>query len=153
VESERTIPILPCRQIDDVVPFYEALGSFDPMTSMGSLIWQVPDTTILHRAFSDGLRARFGRVPSPGIPRMTRPRRRQGEADDGGPTSQLDLVLRAAARQGDALGEPQTAILMLHAGLVRHAGAPAVERPPVLAYLAELLDDLVASPPEPARPR
>lgn len=173
-----------------MVPFYEALGfrvtyrqakpnpylclaraavdihffglaSFDPNDSMGSIVWLVPDTLTLHRAFSNGLRARFGRVPLSGIPRMTRPRRKQGagggftvvdpggnwlrisspsdEADDVGPSSQLDLVLRAAARQGDAHGDPTRAISMLDAGLLRHADMSPADRLTALVYLAELL--------------
>lgn len=106
---ERTIPGLPCRHLDDVLPFYTALGfevtyrqerpnpyaavrrggielhffgvaEFDPEESMGSVVVLVPDTAALHGAFAAGLRAAFGKVPVSGIPRMTRPRRMQGTA-------------------------------------------------------------------------
>jgi hypothetical protein len=45
----------------------------------------------------------------------------------------------SAARQGDARGNEAAAIAVLEAGLTRHADATAVERVPVLVYLAELL--------------
>lgn len=109
VRTEFTIPGLPCRDLDDVVPFYTALGfeqtfrqqrpnpyaalrrggielhffavpGFDPADSMGSVVVLVPDTAALHDAFAAGLRAAFGRVPVSGTPRMTRPRRKQGTA-------------------------------------------------------------------------
>jgi catechol 2,3-dioxygenase-like lactoylglutathione lyase family enzyme len=188
----RTIPILPCRDIDDIVPFYEALGfrvthrqvrpnpfvalqredvdlqffglaAFDPATSMGSCLLVVPDTRMLFDEFAAGLRERYGRLPVSGIPRITRPRERRGAGggfsvvDPGGnwirvtqdregasdatpaTTGPLELVLQAAARQGDARGEEATAIEMLRNGLERHPDAPDAERLPVLTYLAELL--------------
>jgi hypothetical protein len=101
------VPILPCASIEDMLTFYSALGfrrtylqtrpnpylamslddielhffsmpDFAPAESYGSCILQVPDTAALHRAFSDGLRAAYGRVvPLSGIPRTTRPRPRK----------------------------------------------------------------------------
>jgi hypothetical protein len=101
------IPALPCRALDDSLPFYRALGfevtyrqerpnpyaavrrddielhlfgvpEFDPAESMHTVIVLVPDTGALHAAFAAGLREAFGKVPVSGIPRMTRPRRMQG---------------------------------------------------------------------------
>ena len=101
------IPTLPCRDLDDALPFYRALGfeviyhqvrpnpyaavrrddielhlfgvpGFDPAESMHSVIMLVPDTGALHASFAAGLREAFGKVPASGIPRMTRPRRMQG---------------------------------------------------------------------------
>jgi hypothetical protein len=103
----RTVPLLPCRELDDVVPFYEALGfrvtyrqakpnpivsfrredvdlmffgvaGFDPEASMGSCLLIVPDTRALFEEFAAGLRAHYGRLPISGIPRITRPRVRRG---------------------------------------------------------------------------
>jgi catechol 2,3-dioxygenase-like lactoylglutathione lyase family enzyme len=100
-----TIPILPCRDVDEIVAFYEALGftrtyrqlrpnpyvalqrgdlnlhffglpTFDPATSLGSCIVQVADADTLYRAFAAGLRAAYGKLPATGIPRVTRPRKR-----------------------------------------------------------------------------
>lgn len=94
--GERTIPILPCRALDDVIPFYEAFGfevayrqarpnpygvvrrddldlhfaaidGFDPQTSYASAIVLVDDADELHRAFAEGLRAAYGRLPASGI--------------------------------------------------------------------------------------
>jgi catechol 2,3-dioxygenase-like lactoylglutathione lyase family enzyme len=100
-------PILPCRDVDEAIAFYEALGftrtfrqarpnpyavvrcgdlhvhlagidGFDPEQSYASVIIVVPDPDALYRLFADGLRAAYGRVPASGIPRMVRPRKRWG---------------------------------------------------------------------------
>jgi catechol 2,3-dioxygenase-like lactoylglutathione lyase family enzyme len=188
--GERTIPILPCRDLEETARFYEALGfvvtyrqlrpnpyvavqrggldlhffaleDFDPETSMGSAIVLVRDPGELFDAFAAGLRGVFGKLPITGIPRITRPRRKQGMAggftvvDPGGnwlrisslsedadtPTDSagtLDRVLLNATRQGDSHGDVPTAISVLKVGLDRHADAPNVDRIPLLAYLAEL---------------
>ncbi|RJL31390.1 hypothetical protein [Bailinhaonella thermotolerans] len=109
MRSETVIPCLPCRHLDDVLPFYMALGfdvtyrqerpnpyaavvregielhffglpEFDPTQSLGNVIVLVPDTEALHASFAAGLRAAYGKIPVSGIPRMTRPRRMQGTA-------------------------------------------------------------------------
>ena len=100
-------PILPCRDIDEAIAFYEALGftrtyrqvrpnphavvergelavhlfgmdGFDPADSYGSVIITVPDPDALYASFAAGLRAAYGRLPVAGIPRMVRPRKRWG---------------------------------------------------------------------------
>lgn len=105
--GERTYAILPCRALEEIVPFYEALGfvvtyrqerpnpylvvrradlqlhfagiaGFDPEQSYGSVIVVVPDADALHREFEAGLRAWLGKVPASGIPRLLRPRRKRG---------------------------------------------------------------------------
>jgi len=193
VRTETVIPGLPCRDLDDVLPFYAALGfeltyrvqrpspfasvrrggidlhffavdGFDPADSMGSVVVLVPDTGALHRAFSAGLRAAFGRVPLSGIPRMTRPRSKQGMTagfsvvdpggnwlrisgygddgdDEGGPdaSGRLSRVMATAARQADSRGDEAAGVRVLATGLARHADAPATERVPALIYLIELL--------------
>ena len=188
--SERVIPGLPCRDLDDVLPFYTALGfettyrqqrpnpfaaverggialhffsvpGFDPADSMGSVVIVVPDTDQLHRAFAAGLKAAFGKVPVAGIPRMTRPRRRQGTSrgfsvvDPGGnwlrispnddsddePTEdagRLGRAVAAAARQADSHGDLTAGIRVLESGLDRHEDAPPGQRYPAIVYLAEL---------------
>jgi catechol 2,3-dioxygenase-like lactoylglutathione lyase family enzyme len=107
VPTATVIPALPCRDLDEALPFYRALGfevtyrqerpnpyaavrrddielhffavpGFDPGESMHTVIVLVPDTGALHAAFAAGLREAFGKVPVSGIPRMTRPRRIQG---------------------------------------------------------------------------
>ncbi|MFJ1538051.1 VOC family protein [Micromonospora chalcea] len=106
--NETTIPLLPCRSLDDVAPFYQALGfevthrqerpnpylalrredlnlhffgmaGFDPADSYGSCLVLVDDLAVLHRAFADGMRAAYGKVLVSGVPRMTRPRPRRNQ--------------------------------------------------------------------------
>lgn len=194
VTEDRIVALLPCRRLDDVLPFYQALGfeqtyrqarpnpylcvrrgpldlhffgleSFDPEQSMGSVLVLTADTGALYRSFATGLRTAYGKLPTVGIPRITRPRRKQGVpggftvVDPGGnwlrvtatgteeepaeaehaDVGRLDRVLRTAARQGDARGDDATAIAVLDAGLARHAGAAPAERLPLLVYRAELL--------------
>lgn len=97
--TERTIPILPCRSIDDVLAFYRALGfavtyqqerpniyavvvrggielqffvmkGFDPAGSYSTCYVLVSDVDALYDAFRSGLRSALGRVPTRGIPRI-----------------------------------------------------------------------------------
>jgi catechol 2,3-dioxygenase-like lactoylglutathione lyase family enzyme len=97
--TERTIPILPCPSIDDVLAFYRALGfsltyqqerpntyavvqrggielqffvlkGLDPAQSYGSCYVLVSDVDGLYEAFNAGLREAVGRVPTRGIPRI-----------------------------------------------------------------------------------
>ncbi|MED7927519.1 hypothetical protein SMD20_24890 [Nonomuraea sp. LP-02] len=134
---ETVIPLLPCRQLDDVLPFYRALGfdvtyrqerpnpyaavrrggvelhffgvpGFDPEQSMGSVVVVVPDTGALHAAFAAGLRAAFGKVPVSGIPRMTRPRRVQGTSGGFVVVDPGGNWVRISRRKEDA-GEPDPA--------------------------------------------
>lgn len=106
------VPALPCRDIDEVRDFWTALG-FDvtyrqlrpnpylavrrggvdihyfgldglaPQDSYSTCIVVVDDTAPVFEAFAAGLRARYGRLPLTGFPRITRPRRR---ANAGGTT-------------------------------------------------------------------
>jgi catechol 2,3-dioxygenase-like lactoylglutathione lyase family enzyme len=105
--GELTYPILPCRDLDDAIGFYEALGftktyrqirpnpyavvarddlqfhlfgmpEFDPEQSYGSVSVVVPDPDALYQSFATGLRAVYGKLPIRGIPRVTRPRKRFG---------------------------------------------------------------------------
>ncbi|MGA4990427.1 hypothetical protein [Nonomuraea bangladeshensis] len=136
--SETVIPLLPCRQLDDVLPFYRALGfdvtyrqerpnpyaavrrggvelhffgvpGFDPEQSMGSVVVVVPDTGALHAAFAAGLRAAFGKVPVSGIPRMTRPRRVQGTSGGFVVVDPGGNWVRISRRKEDDAGEPDPA--------------------------------------------
>lgn len=109
----------------------------------------VPDADTLYRAFADGLRAAYGKVPRAGIPvagfSVVDPGEswlrayRCGDSEDAQEKVRgLALVVRSAARQGDARGDDAAALKMLDAGLARHAGAPTIERLPALVYRAEL---------------
>ena len=105
--NERTYPCLPCRDLDEAITFYEALGftrtyrqlrpnpyavvqrqdwhihlfgmeDFDPAASYGSVIVVVPDPDALYRDFAAGLRVVYKKLPISGIPRILRPRKRFG---------------------------------------------------------------------------
>jgi catechol 2,3-dioxygenase-like lactoylglutathione lyase family enzyme len=105
--NERTYPILPCRELDESIAFYETLGfkrtyrqvrpnpyavvalediqihlfgmdGFDPANSYGSVIVAVPDPDSLYHDFAAGLRKTHGKLPVSGIPRITRPRKKYG---------------------------------------------------------------------------
>lgn len=183
------IPLLPCRHLDDTLAFYEALGfertyrqqrpnpyavvvrddiqihlhgveGFDPESSLGNVLVVVPDADALYEAFADGLRAAYGKLPSAGIPRILRPRKRfgtvrgfsvvdpggnwlrvqrKGDAEERGSQARgLPRAIEAAARHGDARGHHPDALEILDAGLARFADAPPVERVRALLYRAEL---------------
>jgi catechol 2,3-dioxygenase-like lactoylglutathione lyase family enzyme len=103
--DDRTVPILPCSDIDVMIAFYEALGfrctyrqvkpnphavmergtiglhfggfdGFEPTNSYGSCIVVTDDADALYADFAAGIRAKEGRLPVTGIPRFTRPRKK-----------------------------------------------------------------------------
>jgi catechol 2,3-dioxygenase-like lactoylglutathione lyase family enzyme len=105
--NERTYPILPCRDLDEAISFYESLGfrktylqvrpnpyavvalgdiqihlfgmeGFDPAQSYGSVIIAVPDPDRLYHDFAQRMRAAYGKLLVAGIPRILRPRKRYG---------------------------------------------------------------------------
>ncbi|GAA2904845.1 hypothetical protein GCM10010517_70980 [Streptosporangium fragile] len=111
--DEITVPLLPCRSIDEIVEFYTMLGftrtyyqvrpnpyvsleredlrlgffgipDFNPEDSYGTCVVIVPDTGQLFEAFAAGMREAHGKLPVSGIPRMTRPRKRKNAEDHSG---------------------------------------------------------------------
>src|SRR5262245_58892343 len=105
--NERTYPILPCKELDESISFYESLGfkrtyrqlrpnpyavvalediqihlfgidGFRATDSYGTAIVAVPDPDQLYRAFAARLRETFGKLPAVGIPRILRPRKKFG---------------------------------------------------------------------------
>lgn len=192
--NERTYPCLPCTELDPAVSFYEALGfvrtyhqlrpnpyavvqredlqlhlfgmkGFQPEQSYATAIVAVPDPDALYRTFAAGLRAKYGKLPVKGIPRVTRPRKRYDTVygfsvvDLGGnwlrisalgavESASEDVVtgkhvglagaLAVAARLGDAKGDERQALRTLESALKRFADAPAPERAQALLYRAEL---------------
>ena len=105
--NERTYAILPCRELDESIAFYETLGfkrtyrqvrpnpcavvaledihihlagidGFNPVDSYGSVIIVVPDPDSLYRTFAARLRDTYGKLPVVGIPRILRPRKKYG---------------------------------------------------------------------------
>jgi catechol 2,3-dioxygenase-like lactoylglutathione lyase family enzyme len=104
--NEVTVPLLPCRDIDEIDEFYTALGfhrtyrqtrpnpylalrredlhlhffgmpGVEPAESYSTCLVLVEDIGELYRAFAAGMRAAYGKVLVAGIPRMTRPRPRK----------------------------------------------------------------------------
>lgn len=183
-----TVPLLPCPDIDEIVDFYRMLGfertfhqtrpnpyvavkredlelhffgmpGFDPAESYGTCLVMVPDTGELYEAFAAGMRAKHGRVLVRGIPRMTRPRRRQDDytgfslIDPGGNwirifrnrkddpvefTSKLAKALHNAVVLADSHGDEQQALKILDGALGREVDAPAEDREAALEFRAEL---------------
>ncbi|WP_117210132.1 VOC family protein [Allorhizocola rhizosphaerae] len=112
--NEITVPLLPCRSIDEIAEFYTMLGftrtyyqvrpnpyvslkredlqldffgmpeDFDPANSYGTCLVIVPDTGELFEAFAAGMREAHGKILVSGIPRMTRPRKRKNADDHSG---------------------------------------------------------------------
>lgn len=112
--NEITVPLLPCRSIDEIVEFYTMLGfaqtyyqvrpnpyvslqrediqlgffgmpdGFKPEDSYGTCLVVVPDTGALFDAFADGMRRAHGKLLVSGIPRMTRPRKRKNADNHSG---------------------------------------------------------------------
>ena len=97
--TEKTIPILPCRSIDEILTFYESLGfavtyrqerpntfaivergaielqffvlkALEPADNWSTCYVLVSDVDTLYEAFTDGLRRSLGKLPSRGIPRI-----------------------------------------------------------------------------------
>ncbi|WP_030154891.1 hypothetical protein [Glycomyces sp. NRRL B-16210] len=111
--GEVTIPLLPCRSIDETAEFYRMLGfelthhqtrpnpyiamaredwqlhffgidELDPEGNMGTCLVFVPDTGALWESFAAGMRAAHGKLLVSGIPRMTRPRKRANTGNMAG---------------------------------------------------------------------
>jgi len=100
------IPVLPCRALDDIVPFYSTLGfeialrqerpnpyaalrwrgadihffglpAHDAARNSTTCLLIVEEVETLHAEFAEALRGLFGRIPSKGAPRLTRMRPKQ----------------------------------------------------------------------------
>jgi catechol 2,3-dioxygenase-like lactoylglutathione lyase family enzyme len=189
--NEVTIPALPCRDLDVSIAFYEALGfvrtfrqqrpnpyavvsrddfhvhlftidGFDPEQSYATVIVLVPDADELYEAFAAGLRAAYGKLPSAGIPRILRPRKKEGTVrgftiiDPGGnwlrvsklgdteeqaqeeKMSGLARVINNSARLGDAHGDHAFALKLIDNGLAKFTDAPRLDRARALLFRAEL---------------
>ncbi len=99
--TESIIPLLPCSSLPEMLEFYQALGFtityqqespylyaavqrgaialnfaslrvYGAKNAFGAYLVFVDDIAPYHRAFADGLRAHYGKVPTAGLPRMTR---------------------------------------------------------------------------------
>ena len=198
--NEVTVPLLPCASIDDIEAFYGVLGfgttyrqrkpypcvglqredlhlqffeiaGFDPAQSYGSCVVLTSDIAEMHRAFTAGMRAAYGKILVSGIPRMTRPRARKNAdglggfsvIDPGGnwirvfqkpstmptpvfaPAGRLAKALASAVVLADSKGDVGQAVRILDSALARpRADDDPVAHVEVLVYRAELamtLDD------------
>src|SRR5688572_15676447 len=117
--NAQMVPMLPCREIDPTAELWVALGlavtyrqvrpnpyvalerggivlhyygleGLEPDKNHSTCAIVVDDTEPLHRLFTEGLTAAYGRVPFSGRPRITRPRRRANNAGLAG-FSLIDL--------------------------------------------------------------
>jgi len=189
--NERTYPCLPCGDIDQAIAFYEALGfkrtyrqvkpnpyavveredfhvhlfgieGFDPSDSYGNVIVVVPDPDALYEAFATGLRSAYKKLPTVGIPRITRPRKRfgtvrgfsvvdvggnwlriskQGDTEEDATaerTPGLAGAVEVAARLGDSAGDDALALKTLDSGMKRFPDASVLDYARALLYRAEL---------------
>jgi len=154
------------RDLDQAITFYEALGftrtsrqlkpnpyavvrreeiqihlfgmpNFNPADSYGSVIIVVPDPDALYQAFAAGLRAAYKKLPTVGIPRILRPRKKFGTVrgfsvvDVGGNWLRISKL-------GDAHGDEAKALKTLENGLKRFPDAPVLDYARALLYRAEL---------------
>ncbi|HEY0735663.1 MAG TPA: VOC family protein [Herpetosiphonaceae bacterium] len=186
--NERIYPCLPCCDLDESVAFYEALGftrtyrqmrpnpyavvalgdlqihlfgmeNFKASDSYATAIVVVPDPDGLYRAFAAGLRQTFGKLPTVGIPRILRPRKKYGtvrgftvidpggnwlriyqlgDTEEEGKAEGLVGMINVATRLGDSHGDEAAALKTLDTGLKRFPDAPAIDRVRAYLYRAEL---------------
>lgn len=134
--NEVTVPLLACRDADEISAFYAVLGfratyrqpgyvalrradlhlhffvvpDFDPHTSYGSCLVLVDDIGALHRAFADGMRAAYGEVLVSGVPRMTRPRVRAAALSGFSIVDPAGNWIRVIARGIERAPGPQTTL-------------------------------------------
>jgi len=138
------------------------IEGFNPVESYGSVIVAVPDPEGLYRTFATRLRETFGKLPTVGIPRILRPRKKFGTVsgfsviDPGGnwlrvyrlgDTEKEDApekveglmqIIHVASRLGDAHGDEAMALKTLENGLTRYTEAPTLDRARAYLYRAEL---------------
>lgn len=100
--DESVIPLLPCFSLDETLDFYRALGfevtyqqkkpyvygavrrggielnfvaapkGLDPKEESTGCMVMVSEVAPYHGVFTDALRAKYGKVPASGLPRLTR---------------------------------------------------------------------------------
>lgn len=185
---ESTVPLFPVAALAETLDFYEAIGfevtyrQEEPYlyaaVQVGGIVlhfsklsvWHakigvslvfVPDVGPYHRAFADALRAKHGRVPTAGVPRLTRLRAGQTrfhlfdpsgnillflnrEEPDGsyewheGEQSRLASALENAAFLRDTYTNDKGAATVLDKALAQPGAGSPVERARALAARAEL---------------
>lgn len=188
--SETTVPLLPCTSLDTTLDFYQTLGFvvtyqqrepylyaavqrgaislhfaslrvYSGKMAFGAYLAFVPAVAPYHRAFADALRARYGAVPTAGIPRITRFTPGQtrfklfdpsgnlvifidrDEPDGSYSWSEESLSMLEQAREQavflrDTYANDEAAAKVLDKALAAHPSAAPVERARALAARAEL---------------
>jgi hypothetical protein len=162
----RPNPYLALEGADGLVLHYFALKNFSPEDSYSTCGVLVDDTGRLFEEFAAGLRAKYGKLPITGYPRITRPRRRKNAenrsgfslvdpagnwirviaakaqlSEDSPPDSPLTRALDNAVVLADSHGDVAQAHKILAGALARHSqDADPQVRTEAEAYLAELQD-------------
>lgn len=188
--NETTIPVLPCASLDEVLEFYQCLnfavthrqtspyvyaivtrGGFElhflgvkrlnPEKSSATCLVMASEVDIYHREFSDRLRERCGKVPTAGLPRISRLRKGQRRftvVDPSGnsviyirrekPEGQYDSfeknpmglakAVQTAAVLRDMKTDDPAAAKVLDVALRRYKSATPIDRARALAARAEL---------------
>jgi catechol 2,3-dioxygenase-like lactoylglutathione lyase family enzyme len=180
------IPCLPCVSLTETLDFYRALGFQVTYQQQSPYVWAatkrggfnlhfyglkglkpeechscclvaVEDPGPLHKTFSEALRAKFGKLPVAGFPRITRfkpgqtrftvvdpngnsvvyLRRDEPEGTDQKLTG-LPKALATATRLRDSKNDDAAAAKVLDVALARYPDAPPLDRARALAARAEL---------------
>jgi catechol 2,3-dioxygenase-like lactoylglutathione lyase family enzyme len=183
---ETAIPCLPCASLPEALDFYRALGFEVTYQQSSPYVWAatkrggfdlhfyglkglkpeechscclvaVDDPEPLHKMFSEALRAKLGRLPVAGFPRITRfkpgqtrftvvdpngnsvvyLRRDEPEGKDQKLTG-LPKALATASRLRDSKNDDAAAAKVLDVALARYLDAPPLDRARALATRAEL---------------
>lgn len=187
---ETSIPLFPCQSFAETLEFYQTLGfevthrqetpylygavrqgsfhlHFSRLTmygaknAFGTCLVFVPDIELYHQRFADALRAKHGKIPTAGIPRITRLMKGQtrfkvfdpsgnmliyidqNEADtsyewSGEALSELAAALENAVFLRDTYANDQAAAKVLDKALAQHKSAAPIDRARALAARAEL---------------
>jgi catechol 2,3-dioxygenase-like lactoylglutathione lyase family enzyme len=189
--DERAIPLFPCASLDEALGFYRALG-FDvtyeqtspyvygavqrggldlhfirpkgrsQTKAPGTCLVMVPEVGPTYQAFALALRAKYGKLPTAGNPRISRLRKGQcrfnlvdpagnslvfiglderfeyPDLEEWSRLPALVVALETAANLRDMQWDDAAAAKVLDVALGRNPDAPAVERARALAARAEL---------------
>lgn len=181
-----TIPCLPCVSMAESLDFYRALGfevtyqqkspyeyavvrqggcelhlfglkGLKAEEGYSTCLVVLPEVEPLHRAFSEALRGKYGKLPVAGFPRITRFKpgqsrftltdpsgnsiicvKRGAKEEDREKLTGLAKGIQSAARLRDERGDDESAAKVLDVALDRYPDAPALDRARALAARAEL---------------
>src|SRR5262249_3246191 len=137
------------------------LKKLDPKAAFSTCLVIVPEVEPYHRAFADALRRKYGKVPTAGIPRITRFREgqsrftvvdpsgnsviyiRRDEPDVGYPKSEgtrsgLAKAIETAVVLRDSKTDDEAAAKVLDVALAKNVCADSLDRARALAVRAEL---------------